>query len=73
MRRLLDRGLVIVAVLGAGGLASALLAQGGAAAPSGQHRAGAQASAANRSALTKRLVGYLKKRGFQVNPGYPLL
>ena len=65
--------LIAIALLGAGGLASALIAQGTVAAPSGQHRASAQASAATRARLTKALVGSLRRRGFQVNPGYPML
>ncbi len=55
------------------GLASALLAQGGVAAGSGQHAARPQASAANRTRFTKAFVRYLRKGGFQVNPGYPIL
>ena len=62
----------MVVLLG-GGLASALLAQGSGAAPGGQHSASVGARAANRAGFTKKLVGYLRKRGFQVNPGYPLL
>ncbi len=73
MRRMFHTYLVVIVVLLGGGLASALLAQGSGAAPGDQHSAGVGASAANRAGFTKTLVGYLRKRGFLVNPGYPLL
>ena len=73
MRRRFHTYLVVtVALLGAG-LGWALIAQGSVAASSGQHRASGQASAANRVGFTKALVGHLRQRGFQVNPGYPML
>ncbi len=74
MRRGFPRYLVMtVALLGVGALASAFLAQGPAAAPDGQHQASVQAHAANRSQFTKTLVADLRRRGFQVSPGYPFL
>jgi hypothetical protein len=73
MRRRFHMYLVVMVVFLGGGLASALLAQGSGAAPGGQHSASVGARAANRAGFTKKLVGYLRKRGFQVNPGYPLL
>ena len=74
MRRRFHTYLVVTAaLLSAGGLASALVAQGSVAAPGGQHQATAQASTTNRARLTRTLVRYLKARGFQVNPGYPVL
>ncbi|MGE5292809.1 MAG: hypothetical protein ACM3ML_37600 [Micromonosporaceae bacterium] len=67
--------LVTAAVLGVGGLASALPAQGSAVVPQGQHQASTQARAANpdRAVFTKALVTDLRKSGFQVNPGYPMV
>jgi hypothetical protein len=73
MRRRFHACLVVTVACLGGGLASVLIAQGSAAAPGGQHRASAQTSAANRARFTRTLIGYLKKRGFQVNPGYPML
>ena len=64
---------VAVALLGVGGLAAALVAQSGVAAPSGQHGASARSSAATRAGLAKTLTGYLRRRRFQVNPGYPMV
>ena len=64
---------ISVVCLGFGGLAATVLAQGSAAAPSGRHQASALTSAANRTRFTTGLTRYLKQRGFQVNPGYPLL
>jgi hypothetical protein len=55
--------LTAAALVGAGGLAPALIAQGSAAAPSGRHRADALATAASRARFTKNLVSYLKRTG----------
>jgi hypothetical protein len=63
----------MIAALAAGGLASALLVQGSAAAGSGHRQLIASTNAPNRARLTKSLVRYLKKHGFQVNSGYPKL
>ena len=68
MRRSFHRYSVIViaaAFAGVAALASALLAQGSAAAPSGQHPAGWR--------FTTALVGDLRGSGFQVSQGYPAL
>ena len=74
MRRGLRRFAVAASALAAlGGLALALSAQGSVAASAGQHRATTQPSGANRARFTKTLVGYLRRRGFQVNSGYPIL
>ena len=74
MRRRFHTYLVAsVALVSVGALASVLLAQSGIASPSGQYAAKAQTSAANRARFTKTLVGYLRKRGFRVNQGYPML
>ena len=73
MRQRFHTWLVLIVVILGGGLASALLAQGSGAALRGERSAGVGASAANRAGFTKTLVGYLRRRGFLVNPGYPLL
>jgi hypothetical protein len=73
MRRRSYTYLVVAVALVAGGLASVLIAEASGAASSGKYRASARAGAANRARFTKPLVRYLKRRGFQVNPGYPLL
>ncbi len=70
MRRGFHRYLVVaVALFGAGGVVLASLAQGGVAA-SGSKQA---ASAGSGGRFTKTLVADLRKRGFEVNPGYPIL
>ena len=65
--------LLTAMLLSLGGLAWALLAQGGAAAPDGQRAASTPVRAVNRADFNKTLVDHLKGRGFQVNPGYPML
>jgi hypothetical protein len=66
---------VAAVVLGVGGLASALPAQGSAVAPRSQQQASTSTNVveADRAALTKALTTDLTKNGFQVNPGYPML
>ena len=67
---------LLVAVLsGLGGLASAFPAQGSLAAPQGQHPVASQAGVAKpaNAAFTRRLVGDLRKSGFQTRRGYPHL
>ncbi len=76
MRRRFRSYLVIVAALlgfGGLGLLSTLPVQATVAAPTGQPRASAHVSAADRAGFNKALVRYLEQRGFQTNPGYPLL
>ena len=74
MMRGLRRYLLIGAMLvGVGGLAPALLVRGSDAAPSAQHRPSTETSTASRARLTKTLVNYMRRRGFQINPGYPIL
>lgn len=73
MRRRSYTYFVVTVALLSGGFASAWIAQGSVAAPGGQHRAPVQASATNRTRLTKALADYLGRRGFQVNPGYTML
>ncbi len=62
-----------VAAFVVGGLASALLVQGGVAASSKRRGASARANVAAPRSFTKGLVADLRKRGFEVNPGYPIL
>jgi hypothetical protein len=71
MRRRFYTYLVVAAALMGGGLASALIANGAAA--GAQHPTTAQVGAASRGRFTKSLIRYLRKHGFQVNPGYPKL
>ena len=73
MRRRFHTYLMVTLTLLGGGWASAWIAEGTVAASSGQHRASTQASAATRIRFTNTLVGYLRRKGFQVNPGYPML
>lgn len=65
--------LMAVLLSGVGALAWALPAPGGVAAPSGKQRAGTSGSAMSRADFTKALVGDLRRTGFRVNPGYPML
>lgn len=75
MRRRFRSYLVVAgALLGLSG--SALLSTApmqASAAPPGPYRASAPVSAADRAGFNKALVRYLTQRGFQTNPGYPLL
>lgn len=64
---------MVVALLVAGGLACALPAQGSVPVRHGQQEARGQGGLAERAALDKGLAASLTQRGFQVNPGYPLL
>lgn len=74
MRQGLKRCLVTtVALFAVGGLALTLLARGSGAAPRGQHQASARAGATIRAHLTHTLTADLRRRGFQVNPGYAML
>ncbi len=66
-------GPAAAALLVAGALALALLGQGSVAAGSGERQSVAHTSATGSRRFTESLVGYLKNRGFQVNPGYPML
>ncbi len=68
--------LITAAVLGVGGLAAALPAQGSAVAPRSQQQASttpASIAKPDRAAYTKALVADLRRSRFQVNPGYPML
>ena len=68
-------GLIAMVLVGVGVLASALLAQGGVTASSGQQQASTQGSPAKaaRMPFTKRLVRDLKKDDFRVHSGYPFV
>jgi hypothetical protein len=66
--------MITAVVLGLGGLASALPASASTA-PHGQHQAVTQAGVASATGpdFTGTLVGDLRARGFQVNPGYAFM